>query len=143
MCAVRVVLQRNPDYFDQGRPYVDEYVILSTPDAATRMAAFRTGQADFIWLASPGEVEVLRKTTPSIQVQAYHNTLAPFGVALAQDRPPFNDVRVRRAISMAIDRQKMVDTIFLGYATAADGPIPQTASAFHLAGGPAWPYDPA
>src|SRR5204862_1861243 len=33
----RVVLQRNPDYFDKGRPYVDEYVILSTPDAATRL----------------------------------------------------------------------------------------------------------
>src|SRR5262249_46282185 len=34
---VRIVLQRNPDYFDPGRPYVDEYVILSAPDAATRM----------------------------------------------------------------------------------------------------------
>ena len=33
---VRIVLQRNPDYFDTGRPYVDEYVILSAPDAATR-----------------------------------------------------------------------------------------------------------
>ena len=54
---VRIVLARNPDYYDKGRPYVDEYVILSTPDAATRMAAFRTGQSDIIWLASPGEVE--------------------------------------------------------------------------------------
>src|SRR3989442_602700 len=35
---VRIVLQRNPDYYDKGRPYVDEYVILSTPDAATRLA---------------------------------------------------------------------------------------------------------
>src|SRR5207237_4399992 len=52
---VRVVLQRNPDYFDKGRPYVDEYVILSTPDAATRLAAFRTGQSGIIWLASPSE----------------------------------------------------------------------------------------
>ena len=59
---VRVTLTRNPDYWDKGRPYVDEYVILSTPDAATRMAAFRTGQSDFIWLASPSEVETLRKT---------------------------------------------------------------------------------
>ncbi len=43
---VRLVLQRNPDYFDTGRPYVDEYVILSAPDAATRLAAFRTGASD-------------------------------------------------------------------------------------------------
>ena len=112
---VRVVLARNPDYFDKGRPYLDEYVILSTPDAATRMAAFRTGQSDIIWLASPGEVDTVRKTNAAAVTQAYHNTLAPFGLALAQDKPPFNDVRVRRAISMAIDRQKQVDTVFEGH----------------------------
>ena len=50
---MRVVLARNPDYLDKGRPYVDEYVILSTPDAATRLAAFRTGQSDIIWVAEP------------------------------------------------------------------------------------------
>src|SRR4030095_599602 len=43
---VKAVLARNPDYFDKGRPYIDEYHILSTPDAATRTAAFRTGQTD-------------------------------------------------------------------------------------------------
>jgi peptide/nickel transport system substrate-binding protein len=112
---VRVVLARNPDYFDKGRPYVDEYIILSTPDAATRMAAFRTGQSDIIWLASPGEVDTVRKTNATAVTQAYHNTLAPFGLALAQDKPPFNDVRVRRAISIAIDRQKQVDTVFEGH----------------------------
>jgi peptide/nickel transport system substrate-binding protein len=112
---VRVVLQRNPDYYDKGRPSFDEYVILSTPDAATRLAAFRTGQSDFIWLPSPSEVEVCRKTNPNVIVQSYHNTLTPFGLALAQDRPPFNDLRVRRAVSMAIDRQKQVDTVFEGH----------------------------
>jgi len=110
-----VVLQKNPDYFDKDRPYIDEYTILSTPDAATRLATFRTGQVEFIWVASPSEVETVRKTNPNIQVQSYHNSLAPFGVALAQDKPPFNDVRVRRALSMAIDRQRMVDTVFEGH----------------------------
>ena len=143
---VRVVLQRNPDYWDKGRPYVDEYIILSTPDAATRLAAFRTGQADFIWVASPSEVEVLRKTNPNAVVQAFHNSLAPFGVALAQDRPPFNDVRVRRAMCMAIDRQKMVDTVFEGHGIIGWGvpylyyqDTPPTAKDF----GPWWQYKPA
>ena len=118
---VRVVLERNPDYYDQGRPYIDQYTILSTPDAATRLATFRTGQADFIWVASPSEVDTIRKTNPNVVVQAYHNSLTPFGVALAQDRPPFNDVRVRRALSMAIDRQRMVDTVFEGHGIAGWG----------------------
>jgi ABC-type transport system substrate-binding protein len=143
---VRVVLTRNPDYFDKGRPYVDEYIILSTPDAATRTAAFRTGQADFIWVASPSEVEVLRKTNPNLVAQSYHNTLTPFGVAMAQDKPPFNDVRVRRAIAMAIDRQKQVDTVFEGHGILGWG-VPYiyyqdkapTAAQF----GPWWQYKPA
>jgi len=112
---VRVVLQRNPDYYDKGRPYIDEYVILSTPDFATRKAAFRTGQSDFLQAASLSEVEGVRKTNPSAIVQEYKNVLAPFGLALAQDKPPFNDLRVRRAISMAIDRQKQVDTVYEGH----------------------------
>jgi ABC-type transport system substrate-binding protein len=109
---VRVVLQRNPDYWDKGRPYIDEYVILSTPDDATRVAAFRTGQSDFIWRASVSDADAIRRSNPGAIFQAYHNTLAPFGLALSQDKPPYNDVRVRRAISMAIDRQKQVDTVY-------------------------------
>jgi len=143
---VRMVLARNPDYFDKGRPYIDEYVILSTPDAATRLAAFRTGQSDILWVASLSEVEIVRKTNPSAVVQEVKNTLAPFGLALAQDRPPFNDVRVRRAISMAIDRQKQVDTVFEGHGMLGWGvpyiyyqDKPPTAAQL----GPWWQFRPA
>jgi peptide/nickel transport system substrate-binding protein len=143
---VRVVLSRNPDYWDKGRPYVDEYVILSTPDAATRIAAFRTGQSDFIWLASPSEVETVRKTNPNAVVQSYHNSLTPFGVALAQDKPPFNDLRVRRAVSMAIDRQKQADTLFEGHGIIGWGvPYIYYTDKQPTLGqlGPWWQYRPA
>jgi peptide/nickel transport system substrate-binding protein len=143
---VRVVLARNPDYYDKGRPYVDEYVILSTPDAATRLAAFRTGQSDILAVASLSEVETVRKTNPNAIVQTYKNVLAPFGLALAQDRAPFNDVRVRRAISIAIDRQKQVDTIYEGHGFLGWGipyiyyqDTPPTAAQL----GPWWQYRPA
>jgi len=143
---VRVVLQRNPDYFDTGRPYVDEYVIVSTPDSATRTAAFRTGQSDFLVLQSVSEVEAVRKTNPSAVVQALPSTLTPFGVALAQDRPPFNDVRVRRAVSMAIDRQTQVDTVFEGHGLLGCG-VPyiyyQDTKPTMKDLGPWWQYRPA
>ena len=143
---VRVVLTRNPDYFDKSRPYLDEYVILSAPDDATRKAAFRTAQADFIWVPSPSEVDVLRKTNPNVVAQSYHNTLTPFGVAVAQDKPPFNDVRVRRAVSMAIDRQKQLDTLFEGHGIIGWGVpyIYYTDKQPTLAQlGPWWQYRPA
>jgi peptide/nickel transport system substrate-binding protein len=143
---VRVVLARNADYFDKGRPYIDEYVILSAPDSATRLAAFRTGQSDILWVASLSEAEAIRRTNPSAVVQEIKNTLAPFGLALAQDRAPFNDLRVRRAISMAIDRQKQVDTVFEGHGMVGWGvpyiyyqDKPPTAAQL----GPWWQFRPA
>jgi peptide/nickel transport system substrate-binding protein len=143
---VKAVLTRNPDYFDKGRPYIDEYHILSTPDAATRTAAFRTGQSDIHWVAALSDAETVRKTNPSAVIEEYTNVQTPFGLALAQDKPPFNDVRVRRAISMAIDRQKQVDTVYEGHGILGWG-IPyiyyqdKMPTAAQL--GPWWQYKPA
>ena len=143
---VRAVLSRNPDYFDKGRPYFDEYQVLSTPDAATRTAAFRTGQSDLHWVASVSDAGNLHKTNPNAVIQEYKGMQTPFGLALAQDRAPFNDVRVRRAISMAIDRQKQVDTVFEGHGILGWGipyiyyqDKPPTAAQL----GQYWQYKPA
>jgi ABC-type transport system substrate-binding protein len=111
-----MVLTHNPDYFDKGYPYINERRIHSIPDAATRLAAFRAGESDILVLQSLGDVETLRKTNPTAVVEEVANVLAPFGLALRQDKPPFNDVRVRRAISMAIDRPKQVNTLYEGHA---------------------------
>jgi peptide/nickel transport system substrate-binding protein len=143
---VKMVLTRNPEYFERGFPYVDEYRILSTPDAATRLAAFRTGQSDILGLQSLEDVAVLRKTNPQAVVQETTTVLTTFGLALRLEKPPFNDVRVRRAMSMAIDRQKQIDTIYGGHAMYGWG-IPyfywsdEIPSAADL--GPYWQYRPA
>jgi peptide/nickel transport system substrate-binding protein len=142
---VKVVLVRNPDYFEKGYPYIDEYRILSTPDAATRLAAFRTGQSDILGLQSLADVETVRKTNPTAVAQEVTTVLAPFGLTLRQSKPPFNDVRVRRAISMAIDRQKQVNTLYEGHAILGWG-IPYFYFQDELPGagdlGPYWQYRP-
>jgi len=142
---VKLVLTRNPEYFDAGYPYIDEYRILSTPDAATRLAAFRTGQSDVLGLQSLADVATVRKTNPTAVVQELTTLLAVFGLALRLDKAPFHDVRVRRAMSMAIDRQKQVDTLYDGHAVLGWG-IPyfyfqeERPTASDL--GPWWQYRP-
>ena len=95
---------------------------------------------------SLSEVETVRKTNPATVVQEIRNVQTFFGLALAQDKPPFNDVRVRRAISMAIDRQKQVDTVYEGHGIPGWG-IPyiyyqdKMPTAKEL--GPWWQYRPA
>src|SRR5438552_10906526 len=83
---VKVVLTRNQDYFDKGYPYIDEYRILSTPDAATRLAAFRTGQSDILGLQSLADVETLRKTNPNAVVQEVISALTPVGLNMRADK---------------------------------------------------------
>lgn len=112
--GVKMTFTRNPNYFKAGKPYVDGLEILVMEDDSTRLAALLAGKVDLLWRVSPSTVQFLRSSRPGISISGcpYY---AGFGtVWMRTDKAPFNDVRVRRALSMAIDRQAIIDTLFLG-----------------------------
>ncbi len=118
--GVKLVYGRNPTYWKPGLPYVDKVTQQIIADQSSRMAALRSGKLD-LWY---GEVPVtayreLQKTAPDLQVQKCSSFSGPGKIWMRADKAdkPFADVRVRRAISMAVDRDALVKTVFQGEAT--------------------------
>src|SRR6266705_2746542 len=113
---VKTVFKRNPDYFRTGQPYVDgvEWVVLN--DDSTGLAMYRTGQLDCGpspgWSVRQEDLDSIKKSHPHLMYQDFLSNVT-HGIWMRTDQPPFNDVRVRRAISHAIDRQAIIDAVFI------------------------------
>jgi peptide/nickel transport system substrate-binding protein len=114
--GVQIVFERNPDYYVKGQPYLDAVVIEITPDAAARLSMLRAGKVDMghMWgFLSAEEAKSLKQTNPEM-VSTPAMPVASSVLYFRTDQPPFNDVRVRRAISLAIDRKSWSDSILDG-----------------------------
>jgi peptide/nickel transport system substrate-binding protein len=124
--GVRVVWERNPDYFVKGLPYLDGVVMEITKDAAARLSLLRSGRVEFghIWgYASLEEGNSLKQTNPELPL-ALTRPIGMGYIYMRTDQPPFNDVRVRRAISLAIDRKGWNDALMEGKGCLDSGPVP-------------------
>jgi peptide/nickel transport system substrate-binding protein len=124
--GVRMVFERNPTYYMKGFPYLDGVTIDITPDAAARLAVLRAGKAELphVWgWISPEEARSLKQTSPEMVVTPY-KVIGQGFIYLRTDQPPFNDVRVRRAVSLAIDRKGWNDALLFGEGCVDSGPVP-------------------
>ncbi|HSF28905.1 MAG TPA: ABC transporter substrate-binding protein [Candidatus Tectomicrobia bacterium] len=113
---VKTIFRRNPDYFRPGVPYVDGVEWLVMDDESTALAVYRTGQIDAgpwnNWAVRQPDLEALKRTHPHLRFQDFLATNAQT-IWMRTDQPPFTDVRVRRAISHAIDRQGMIEAVWM------------------------------
>lgn len=111
-------LEANPDYF-RGAPAVDELVLVQFADDAGALAAMNSREVDVIFgQVAPEQIELLaaQEGVEVVEGPEFTNQLLYYDTQL----PPFDDVAVRRAMSLAIDRQDLVDTVFLGAATVGN-----------------------
>ena len=117
---VQAKYKKNPNYYEEGKPYLDEIIYKVVPEQGSRIAAFRTGQADLIGALSPEEIAQIEKTNPDITIfETLFATQEQLYVNM--EREPFTDIRVRKALSMAVDRKSMVKAIYGGGETS--GPV--------------------
>lgn len=132
----RVTLQRNPDYewapsffAHQGPPSLDGIQFSFFVDAATRSPALESGQVhvmgeippvDATPLRDDSQFEIITVPVPGLSLQFYLNTA----------RAPTDDLRVRQALLYAVDRQLIVDIVFLGFSPPAYGPLTRSTWAY-------------
>jgi len=106
----RAVLKKNRSYFEEGKPYLDEYHLLIIKDESLRQAAFTSRQLDlYVSGRDPTVTEEVRRSVPGAQPIDFVSS--PNIMALNFKRPPFDSMKVRLAVSRAIDRDEVVKLV--------------------------------
>ena len=120
----RITLVRNERYFKTGKPFLDRIVYKVMPSAATAAIAFENGEADYFLNPTPLDIERLNKLPGVVITEKGREGFAGVEtVVLNLNKAPLSDVRVRRAMAYAIDKNYIVDKIAFGKGTVATGPI--------------------
>jgi ABC-type transport system substrate-binding protein len=131
-------LTRHAGYWE-GAPRLEEYYLRVLPDRVTEELTFYAGTTDE-YVAQPHQVERLRRDP---RFQAFSApSLAYTYIGYNLRREPFRDVRVRRALGMALDVQAIIDYVLYGQGERTTGPMPKPTD-FYDPAVPPLPYDPA
>jgi len=129
---------KNPDYWGSetigGKqyklPFADTINYRIIRDESTYLTALRTGRLDILESIRWSAVEELKKNAPQLQWSRYLST-ANYMVALRTDTKPFDDIRVRRALNMAVDRKQIIDSFFGGNAEILAYPMHPDYGAYY------------
>jgi peptide/nickel transport system substrate-binding protein len=115
--------EKNPDYWDKETvnekefklPYVDKITYRIIKDEATRVTALRTGKLDIMEAMRWQDADQLKKSTPDLK---WNKWLAVGGTFLSMrvDQKPFDDIRVRRAMNMAVNKDEIIKAYYNGNA---------------------------
>jgi peptide/nickel transport system substrate-binding protein len=119
----RWVFDANPDFPEAlgGRPYIDRFVWRPIPNGTAQIAELRAGSADAI-LAPPAEEYAAIRGEAGFR--GIDRSSRQFANVIWNGRvPPLDDARVRQALGLGIDRQKIIQTVRSGFGSPAAGPI--------------------
>lgn len=127
----RMELEKNANYYEKGLPKLDAVTMRIIPEAAARLAALESGAIDILWNLPYESVD---KYKSHAAVRADSTATATWdSVVLNNDKPPFNDVRVRQALAATIDKEALVELVLFGQGAPTHSPIPPVHPYFNKA----------
>ena len=114
---------RNPDFPLSlgGPPLIERLIVAVVDEPTTKFAGLVSGELDVAGI--PPTMATLARGDQALDVIDYP-VLFSYALAFNPSRPPFDDARVRRAVSLSLDRERIIQTALAGYALAARGPVP-------------------
>lgn len=125
------VMRRNAQYWRAGLPKAECLQITTSLESTSRLSALLSGSVDLSLAVDPVSLITL-KNNPAVSLASTPGATSLY-LAVWTDTAPFNDLRVRQALKLVMDRQKILETVLLGYGeTGGDTPIPPS-SPFGLA----------
>ncbi len=117
-----ITLEKNPNYWQEGLPKMDQVIIRSIPDNTARFNALQNGEIDLMEDLSPDDLATLEGNS---ELQKFNRP--PFNVAYIGfnlKKKPFDNPKVRVALNHAVDKKSIIDAFYAGQAEAAVNPIP-------------------
>ncbi len=128
----------HPDYWG-GKAAIDDLIFSITPDNSVRYAKLKAGECHVMPYPNPADLEAMA-ADPDINLLQQEGLNVGY-LAFNTEKEPFTDKRVRQAISYAINKQAIIDAIYLGAGKAAKNPIPPTMWSYND-DVVDYPYDP-
>jgi peptide/nickel transport system substrate-binding protein len=125
--GVKAVFARNLDYYRKGLPYLDKVEWIFFENRETQLSLFRAGQIDVPFYdarITPSDAATLQGSDLPYPVVRWDRR-GGRSLSMRVDKPPFSDVRVRRALSLALDRTSWVARYLGGEGFEDDGPVPR------------------
>jgi peptide/nickel transport system substrate-binding protein len=131
-----MILEANADYFG-GRPYLDRIVVKVIPDVSVAFAALEKGDVHYLPFRGvvggpPYQLVDRLKQNPTLEVKLY-DVSSMQRLFFRNDKPPFNDLKVRQAVAHAINKKFILDKLLFGYGQVAHSEVPPAMK---------WAYNP-
>ncbi|MEX2540740.1 MAG: ABC transporter substrate-binding protein [Trueperaceae bacterium] len=121
--------ERNEDYWVDGLPYLDGLRFMTVPEESVQVIQLIGGEVDFMTKAPFGQIAQLVNAGMVTVVPPDDRAMGFFDIILNTQRAPFDDERVRQAVSYAMNREAFGRSLF-GYATVQSNPVPRSSEAF-------------